>query len=81
MILFYNYQKQLNNYQKKIKSLSFVFIDFIGHFKDVFYCFCGFFNTVFMFFYECLQKTAVFLETKKCKEMFKNKNTLAFKKC
>jgi len=65
VILFYNYQKQLNNYQKKIKSLSFVFIDFIGHFKDRFYCFCGFFNTVFMFFYVCLQKNGRFFRNKK----------------
>jgi hypothetical protein len=33
------------------------------------------------FFMSVYKKTAVFLETKKCKEMFKNKNTLAFKKC
>ena len=81
MILFYNYPKKLNSYQKKIKLLSYVFIDIIRHFKGKFYYFCGFFNTVFMFFHECLQKKAVFLKTKQCKEMFKNKNTLAFKKC
>jgi len=65
VIIFYNYQKQLNNYQKKIKLLSFVFIDFIRHFKGGFYCFCGFFNTVFMFFYECLQKNGRFFRNKK----------------
>jgi len=65
VILFYNYPKKLNNDQKKIKSLSYVFIDIIRHFKASFYYFCSFFNTVFVFFYECLQKNGRFFRNKK----------------
>jgi restriction endonuclease len=64
MILFYNYPKKLNNDQKRIKSLSFVFIDIIRQYKDIFYCFCSFFNTVFVFFYEYLQRNGHFFRNK-----------------
>ena len=64
MIIFYNYPKQLNSDQKKINSLSFVFTDIIRHFKTSVYCFCSFFNTVLVFFYECLQKNGRFFSNK-----------------